>query len=1065
MVLQISTYVDPGVYIGEVVVPGAINIATTPTTAGIIGIGDRTKRITNEAVTRALIEDESLTLVAPTGTGDSLSAPALGLQTLTDATGLFGSVRVGARIAITGATNPTNNGTFTVVQGGTTTLIISNPAGVVEVSSFTWQVVPHVVLAERSDKRLQNTDAFRNGTLIGDNFLRYLPGVILGTAAGTYDVRVATGTGDSFAFGAGIVTLTDAAALFTPNMVGSTITVVGATSPANDGTYLVASVPTTSTLTFANPAGVAEAFVGTWHVSDAAFALEADGIRAVTLRLQHTVSTLSGTGDSFVFAVGIVTLTDAAAAFSQSLIGTTVEVSSATSSGNNGTFVIASVPSATTLTYANAAGVTEAFPGTYTMRCQVIGREIRIQAVFSGLGGSAATRAEVAAAINRGLPGATTLGFGGTYASFARDITTGIQLTSPNTTFSSDVRVFAPFAHSYLIIFFGAAAADNRDARSVLEVSRLVYSATAVYTLNYIDLDSNEDELVNAGVQEIIGVGSTAGVSNFLTGVDYVQDGDSLDWGGVGNAPDTAPVFTGSDASPYNLTTNDNLSISFDGLAAVTIDLKELVSPPLGYANPLAFGAATAAEVANNINSIIGNNAAYGPRYNAVASAVVVGASTFVQLTSPTEGLIGTVTITAPAALDATTEVLGLQSTQLPLSTLGVGKRPALAAVYFATYSITRATSEYAAQKRFFSLDQARADLGQTTANNPLMLAMELVFANRAPSAVAVQVNDASSPGSPTRTEFLASLDATLKTDIITDVVCISTDLAVQTDLKDHIEYASSPTVKRYRRGWFGMARNTPIGDKDTADTYVFRARRTLQVASDSSGRGRMILVAPPQLSGVSRDITLEDASVQRVNLDTTYLAAAIAGKKSSFTSPAASMARKSVTGFNVDDVTDVNIWLPTERGLLAGQGSMVVTFDAGVFKILDPVTTEVGGGGLAKFSYESTSSQKDNITRKVDQALDANIIGIVPTDLADFIVDIKIIVRNVLSGEIGTGAIAPFRNADGTTRGIDLTTDIEVEQDPNDPTKFFFKYAFNLRYPALRLFGEFSVDNFAAAA
>lgn len=138
----------------------------------------------------------------------------------------------------------------------------------------------------------------------------------------------------------------------------------------------------------------------------------------------------------------------------------------------------------------------------------------------------------------------------------------------------------------------------------------------------------------------------------------------------------------------------------------------------------------------------------------------------------------------------------------------------------------------------------------------------------------------------------------------------------------------------------------------------------------------------------------------------------------------------------------------------------MVVTYDAGVFKILDPVTTEAGGGGLAAFSYESTSSQKDNVSRKVDQALDSNLVGIVPTDLSDFIIDIKLVISGVLTGEIGSGAIGPFRNTDNTPRGIDLIRDIEVQQSPNDPTKFFFKYWYNLRYPALRLFGEFSVDN-----
>src|SRR4029079_12579332 len=77
---------------------------------------------------------------------------------------------------------------------------------------------------------------------------------------------VVTGTGDSFAFAAGIVTLTDAAGTFTAAMVGKQITIEGSTTPANDGTFLVASFVSPTVITFANAAGVTEAFPGTWTV-------------------------------------------------------------------------------------------------------------------------------------------------------------------------------------------------------------------------------------------------------------------------------------------------------------------------------------------------------------------------------------------------------------------------------------------------------------------------------------------------------------------------------------------------------------------------------------------------------------------------------------------------------------------------------------------------------------------------------------------------------------------------------------------------------------------------------
>ncbi len=48
MALEISGYVDPGVYTAERVVPGSVSLSTVPNTVCLIGAGDRTKRAINE---------------------------------------------------------------------------------------------------------------------------------------------------------------------------------------------------------------------------------------------------------------------------------------------------------------------------------------------------------------------------------------------------------------------------------------------------------------------------------------------------------------------------------------------------------------------------------------------------------------------------------------------------------------------------------------------------------------------------------------------------------------------------------------------------------------------------------------------------------------------------------------------------------------------------------------------------------------------------------------------------------------------------------------------------------
>jgi hypothetical protein len=316
-----------------------------------------------------------------------------------------------------------------------------------------------------------------------------------------------------------------------------------------------------------------------------------------------------------------------------------------------------------------------------------------------------------------------------------------------------------------------------------------------------------------------------------------------------------------------------------------------------------------------------------------------------------------------------------------------------------------------------------------------------------------VQVNDVTFPGHPVQSEILAALNAAGTTSTATDVVVYSTNVNVQGDLIAHLVNQNSATNKNYRRGWFGMARGTAIGDRDTPDTFVYRAVRTLQVPADSPARGRMILAAP---SDVTRTITLESGTLQDLELDSTYLATAIAARMTAFTSPSETLLRKTVSGFVGDDFPT---YLKAERATLASNGVTVVTYDAGLFKLLDPISTEAGVGRLVQFSEISASLQKDATNVAVTEVVDANLIGVVPNSVANFLSTIKMYVASALRALIASGAIAPFKTADGTTRDVDLTKDIQAAQDLTDPTKYLVKYWYNLRLPCKRVMGEFSVN------
>lgn len=817
------------------------------------------------------------------------------------------------------------------------------------------------------------------------------------------------------------------------------------------------------------PAYVLGTVTGTADLStNNAFALEMDGEDAITLVLHDVpAATAPASNAVFTFASGIVTLSIAGQTFLTNGVrpGTTITLATSEDVGNDGTFTVLTVPNETTVTFANATGVANADDDTVIVTFSGtgrVGREVHVLYDFAVIG--AATMTEVAAAVNQGLAASTTLGYGASYSAVATISSSALLITSPLDTSLSDVRVFAPIATSALVSIFGVAGNDNRDARTRVTVDDLVWSASATWAVDYVRVSDDTDPLANTDIQRIVAVGSTKGSTSFYQSEDWQLTSDEVDW-----TPDAAAVLTGiagaAAGNTFDVSTADQLVLNADGLLGstsgtidITVDLNGLLPAPLGYVNPAAPATATATELATNINAVLASE--LGPRYASVASAVTVSGTPRVRLTSPTEGRAGSyLAAVAAAANSAHTAVFGAE-----VEALGTGKRPAAGTVYFVTYEYTRPASDYDVPFRHFSVESARAQVGQASAGtagyNPLAIAAELAFENGSQVVYTVQVDD-TSEGNPTRNEVKSALDGAAALAGCTEIVVVGepgTRLVVKTDMTDHLETQNTQTEKHPRRAFYGMASGTAIGDRDTVDSIVGAATRTLQVAATSPARGRMFLLAPPQLAGVTRDQKLDDGSTVRISLDATYLGVATAARRTSLQSPSDTLTRRTITGFNIDDITAP--WKPAERRAMASQGVCVVTLDGGRLLFLDAMTTEGGGGNLTAFKVDSTSYQKDVVVTKVNQALDANIVGIVPFDLASFILDIKLIIQGVVSSEISKGTIGPFRDENGAIRSIDLRTDIRVVQAENDPTEYDFNYWFTLRYPALRLFGLYSVDS-----
>ncbi len=222
-----------------------------------------------------------------------------------------------------------------------------------------------------------------NTTLLGCNALN-------GRSIFVQDALVAsTGTGDSIAVSAGIVTLTDAAAAFVAGHEHRFVTIAGATNESNNGKFKI-TARTSSTVTYANADAVNETSSFTWEIDDNDRITKiiggySYGIRGNTFGAHdftvngHTfehpdTNDATGIGDSFTLAGTVVTLKDFSTRIKKTHVGKYIKIAGSTSAANDGLYLITGVTIATTttpaaITYVNASGVTELFTGTWWIPC------------------------------------------------------------------------------------------------------------------------------------------------------------------------------------------------------------------------------------------------------------------------------------------------------------------------------------------------------------------------------------------------------------------------------------------------------------------------------------------------------------------------------------------------------------------------------------------------------------------------------------------------------------------------------------------------------------------------
>ncbi len=202
------------------------------------------------------------------GAGTSIAVAAT-VVTFTVPTPQFDARMVERVISITNATNAGNNGAFLVTAVLSPTQLQYVNVAAVNENPFnaggTWSVGASPGLLNLN---MTTISRIASGAIIGGNSLTTINYAFRAAICeiNRQDVYLGRGTGDNFAVAAGVVTLTDAAGLFTAGMVGRAIVITGATSTGNNGMYFVTAFLGPTQVQYANPDAVAEAFAGTWTV-------------------------------------------------------------------------------------------------------------------------------------------------------------------------------------------------------------------------------------------------------------------------------------------------------------------------------------------------------------------------------------------------------------------------------------------------------------------------------------------------------------------------------------------------------------------------------------------------------------------------------------------------------------------------------------------------------------------------------------------------------------------------------------------------------------------------------
>ncbi|EHM1384202.1 hypothetical protein KFS98_003689 [Salmonella enterica] len=342
-----------------------------------------------------------------------------------------------------------------------------------------------------------------------------------------------------------------------------------------------------------------------------------------------------------------------------------------------------------------------------------------------------------------------------------------------------------------------------------------------------------------------------------------------------------------------------------------------------------------------------------------------------------------------------------------------------------------------------------RSLVGYPVSGNDLAIMAEIALeVVGVPQIAVIQVQDADRDGKYVDADYRKSIVASRESKLITDL-CVLANSSVINDIMNELDYRNDPFLSSPTYGWFGYPVNTPIGTAlQEQGSLAYYGGQVMKVPAGSLRAGRVL--SSGSCWG-KRTITTRTGYQQELTLDGTFIAGTIAAMNAALTEPSDSLLRKELPAF-----TSVQTFTDVELGVIGQHQFILLEQAASSIKIMDITTHDSSAPDMKQLN---AMNQKDYTTAIVRQKMKDELISIVPDSQEDGEMLVGNALMQILQQLSNNGKIGKYQNADGSVRQIAVDRDIWVHRKDNDPTAYYFRYAFYLRYHIGRLFGTYRVD------